>query len=357
MYSVYRYNGGLRDLVARDIKTFAEANQLAVGLQQKETHRKVEYRVQGPGTMPPPAPRAPSSTAHISGTETGRTPQRKRVSTRRSTRASAPTPPSPDDSQSRKERSGGLREWIKQLFAGFERQPAASSRAATSHISRATPKPRSQPGESTTNRTARDNRPLSGASAARRGTDQSVPSSTAGITASAGSSRRSSPESGTPQRNAAAPGSPRRITTPERSAPQHYTVVRVENERRFGVKGTFHSLDEACDHALALQQQCHTPGATFEVEYQLPRERSTPKQPQRQPAQPKPASAQAKRPQRRRASSLPGQQKRQSRHHDWEIEDRRSDIALAYREEEELGLGIPAQWGKGRRSRKGDYIP
>jgi hypothetical protein len=49
--------------------------------------------------------------------------------------------------------------------------------------------------------------------------------------------------------------------------------------------------------------------------------------------------------------------KRQRERRDWEIEDRKSDASLASRSEEELGLGIPAQWGKGRRSRKGDYIP
>lgn len=45
------------------------------------------------------------------------------------------------------------------------------------------------------------------------------------------------------------------------------------------------------------------------------------------------------------------------RRHDWEVEDRRTDASLVVRPEEELGLGIPAQWGKGRRSRKGEYIP
>src|SRR5438445_12564728 len=35
----------------------------------------------------------------------------------------------------------------------------------------------------------------------------------------------------------------------------------------------------------------------------------------------------------------------------WADEDRWDDIALAHRNEEELGLGIPAQWGKGRRNR------
>lgn len=39
------------------------------------------------------------------------------------------------------------------------------------------------------------------------------------------------------------------------------------------------------------------------------------------------------------------------------VDERSKDIALAHFDEEELGLGIPAQWGKGRRSRKGWYIP
>lgn len=42
---------------------------------------------------------------------------------------------------------------------------------------------------------------------------------------------------------------------------------------------------------------------------------------------------------------------------DLEVEDRAGDIALVIRPEEELGLGIPAQTNKGRRSRKGEYIP
>lgn len=53
----------------------------------------------------------------------------------------------------------------------------------------------------------------------------------------------------------------------------------------------------------------------------------------------------------------PGRRKRRRQRHDWEIEDRKTDASLVARSEEELGLGIPAQWGKGRRSRKGEYIP
>ncbi len=49
--------------------------------------------------------------------------------------------------------------------------------------------------------------------------------------------------------------------------------------------------------------------------------------------------------------------KRERKRPDWEVEDRRSDVSLVARPVEELGLGIPAQWGKGRKSRKGDYIP
>lgn len=45
------------------------------------------------------------------------------------------------------------------------------------------------------------------------------------------------------------------------------------------------------------------------------------------------------------------------RRHDWEIEDRDGDISLVVRDEDELGIGIPAQTGKGRRSRRGQYIP
>ena len=43
--------------------------------------------------------------------------------------------------------------------------------------------------------------------------------------------------------------------------------------------------------------------------------------------------------------------------HDWEVEDRQTDASLAVRPDDELGIGLPAQWGKGKRSRKGDYIP
>jgi len=45
------------------------------------------------------------------------------------------------------------------------------------------------------------------------------------------------------------------------------------------------------------------------------------------------------------------------RRRDPEIDDCRRDVTLYIRSEDELGLGIPAQANKGRRSRKGDYIP
>lgn len=41
----------------------------------------------------------------------------------------------------------------------------------------------------------------------------------------------------------------------------------------------------------------------------------------------------------------------------WELEDRRGDMSLITHRSDELGLGAPAQFGKGRRSRKGNYIP
>jgi hypothetical protein len=49
--------------------------------------------------------------------------------------------------------------------------------------------------------------------------------------------------------------------------------------------------------------------------------------------------------------------KRERKTHDWEVEDRMSDAALVERSDEELGIGIPAQTNKGRRSRRGQYIP
>ena len=42
---------------------------------------------------------------------------------------------------------------------------------------------------------------------------------------------------------------------------------------------------------------------------------------------------------------------------EWGDDERWDDIALAHRTEEELGLGIPAQTDRGRRNRKGWYIP
>lgn len=41
----------------------------------------------------------------------------------------------------------------------------------------------------------------------------------------------------------------------------------------------------------------------------------------------------------------------------WELKEARGDMSLLSRQDDELGLGIPAQWGKGRRNRKGPYIP
>ena len=107
------------------------------------------------------------------------------------------------------------------------------------------------------------------------------------------------------------------------------------------MKGRFHSLDDACQYALSLQKQTSDADVTYEVEYRVPAV----------PAAPKPAQRKAKR-------SAPKSNPRPPRpHHDWEIEDRRGDLSLLVRNEEELGLGIPAQWGKGRRNRKGWYIP
>lgn len=41
----------------------------------------------------------------------------------------------------------------------------------------------------------------------------------------------------------------------------------------------------------------------------------------------------------------------------WELKEAHGDMSLLSRHGDEVGLGIPAQWGKGRRNRKGPYIP
>lgn len=41
----------------------------------------------------------------------------------------------------------------------------------------------------------------------------------------------------------------------------------------------------------------------------------------------------------------------------WELKEAHGDMSLLSRQSDELGLGIPAQWGKGRHNRKGPYIP
>lgn len=159
------------------------------------------------------------------------------------------------------------------------------------------------------------------------------------------------------------PPQPERRATPARQQPSvpeppqgtRYYVVRVGAKGRFPVKGGFRSLDDACQYALALQKQTSDVGVTYEVEYHGPAVPAAPKAAQPKPQRPAPKVG----PQRKRRSSSPRRANPRPPwpRHDWEVEDRHGDLSLLDRTEEELGLGIPAQWGKGRRNRKGWYIP
>jgi len=194
--------------------------------------------------------------------------------------------------------------------------------------------------------------PVLRASVVLRMIGQPMSGLSAGTRAAKVDSRHASPEPGTSRRTDAVSRAVHSAATSEPSPSIRYTVVRVENEHRYGVKGGFRSLDEACNYALALQRGCFEPNVTFEVEYRP----STRPQVKERRVQ----SAGERRPRRRAAPSIfsKADSSTRIRRHDWEIEDRPGDMPVFPANDDELlGLGTPAQWGKGRRSRKGWYIP
>jgi hypothetical protein len=206
-----------------------------------------------------------------------------------------------------------------------------------------------------------------------------------------------------------------------------FSVERVVDGQGTLLKGTYASLDEACERALALQAKEIDPLVTFDVRENRAaptlrrRKKRIPQQTMPKRAQPTPnthlspkkddmkplpalfttrhndgedyavvrvaggrrdivlsgftsyRAAQAFAWRKSMATGIPFSDyhiervtniadaevdtPQASRRRDWEVEDRSGDVSLVERTDEELGLGIPAQTGKGRHSRKGLYIP
>lgn len=133
--------------------------------------------------------------------------------------------------------------------------------------------------------------------------------------------------------------------------------------------GTFKTFGEASTHAEKLRRhplagrQCTYyvtgPGLPTPAGLVTSPVRPVARQPHEQPA-PKPVRAgriagRFRRPKKK--TDGPSQRANTARRPAPHRKDRRGDLSLLDRTEEELGLGIPAQWGKGRRNRKGWYIP
>ncbi|WIG59038.1 MAG: hypothetical protein OJF49_001785 [Ktedonobacterales bacterium] len=137
-----------------------------------------------------------------------------------------------------------------------------------------------------------------------------------------------------------------------------YSVYRRIGDQH-KLAASFKTLAEATTHADKLRQQ---PAKGTHCFYYvtgpgLPTPAGLETKPARgitdwftRPAQPRPpAKRTRKKPDRPR-----------HKHHDWETEYRDTNITRTHRThrtEDELGIGIPAQYGKGRRSRRGWYIP
>lgn len=107
---------------------------------------------------------------------------------------------------------------------------------------------------------------------------------------------------------------------------------------------------DACAHDFRAQSRDSSEVILVNVEVR--RVTVTP-QPQRRTRSPRGVAANMNRPYR----GKPAGDDRGRRRFDPATTERRGDISLVTRSEEEMGLGIPAQWGKGRSHRKGDYIP
>lgn len=155
-----------------------------------------------------------------------------------------------------------------------------------------------------------------------------------------------------------------------------FSVIGLRDQYRWTAKDGFSTLDEAKEYAIA--QHATSPETTFEVVQntktvarvagalrtsaptQSPFPRSVQRRPAKQQLAPVEKDVPDSTPKRRRQFSrhrAEDRPERASRRHDWEVEERRRDIALFVRDEDELGIGIPAQTGHGRRSRRGPYIP
>lgn len=119
---------------------------------------------------------------------------------------------------------------------------------------------------------------------------------------------------------------------------KRFHVVRDSPQELITVGGEFTTRAEAQAYIAMRRQHEHDPAATYRVEAGPPDIRKNRRRRATQPA--------------RTTQEHSGRRERI-----YQKREGKRDLSLLARPEEELGLGIPAQWGKGRNSRKGDYIP
>ncbi len=126
------------------------------------------------------------------------------------------------------------------------------------------------------------------------------------------------------------------------AAPQpskkRFSAVRISARERTTVGEEFMTRAEAQAYIAMRRRYEHDSAVTYIVEVCTPDSR---------PSRPRRSTRRARNSQKRAAQ----------RERTYKEREGHRDLSLLARTDEELGLGIPAQWGKGRKSRKGDYIP
>jgi hypothetical protein len=131
-----------------------------------------------------------------------------------------------------------------------------------------------------------------------------------------------------------------------------YRVIREEHGQRTVVMGGILTHAFALKMASEKRQRDPKRGVTYVVT----RDVSAPATPRnghgKRPAQPT-----GGRPLTRAERLEQGQRRKPKLPAVWGLDDHQGDIALVPRAAGELGLGMPAQANKGRRHRKGVYIP
>ena len=148
--------------------------------------------------------------------------------------------------------------------------------------------------------------------------------------------QRESPQPRTQQTTQIAPAQ----TSASASQPsqKRFHVVRESPHERIAVGGEFMTRTEAQAYISMRREYEHDPAATYRVEVGPP-------------------DVGKNRTRRSTRSVRTAQERNVRRERIYREREGKGDLSLVARTDEELGLGIPAQWGKGRHSRKGEYIP